>query len=391
LSTWGEVENLNAVDVLTEAKNQLDQHKGIRVADIGTQFLSDTFERLAACPESDVFKNKWLILADGGLSSAEIWSGPMMFALSRLIDGGTPVEIINEIKKQIEENSAELIEVTEISGITTNEIVQIDDNTWVYPNKALPDDPSVATIFRRRAGRMGFVDVNTAALVVKFKATPMLVDQADNAFAERLSQQNQKLSVSRSTYRSMVRRALILATDGPVELNYSYIGAERSIFTGIGIRGRLHSYEPMINAPLDAEQTVDFLQALKRFPGVRGLEVAIDRIGSSRLPHDQEDIAIDLGIALEALLMHGEQESNNEIGYKLGLRAGWLIGTTVAERIETKKRVGDLYSARSKGAHGAAVSAKFDAKDARDLVLSLVRAILNRGTFPNWAELTFGA
>lgn len=71
---------------------------------------------------------------------------------------------------------------------------------------------------------------------------------------------------------------------------------------------------------------------------------------------DFADAAIDLGIALESLLVRPDESS--EITYRLSMRGAALLGATPDDRVELKKRLAKIYSMRSSAAHRGGVPHK---------------------------------
>lgn len=86
----------------------------------------------------------------------------------------------------------------------------------------------------------------------------------------------------------------------------------------------------------------------KRLKGkISDIRIALRRFNSSYGEHG-EDRLIDHMIALESLYLGKEQE----LGYKLALRAGFLLGRTENERKEIFKRLKKAYTDRGKIVHG---------------------------------------
>lgn len=127
----------------------------------------------------------------------------------------------------------------------------------------------------------------------------------------------------------------------------------------------------------------------------RTLNLAIDRLNLARRRLSPGDQAIDGGICLEALL---GDEGPGEINYKLRLRAALLLGKTLAERQEIKKKVGKLYDLRSKIVHGRERSPDKKLHDigcasvGLEICAEVIRAIVLHGDLPNFnaLELTSG-
>src|SRR3546814_15004749 len=104
------------------------------------------------------------------------------------------------------------------------------------------------------------------------------------------------------------------------------------------------------------------------------------------------DRALELGIAAEIALMHAHSPANTEITQKIGGRAAWLLGRDPAEREAVFVDMKKLYQARSQAVHSGALSSKstVDLDAADRLVAGAVSAILERGGFPDWNNLTMG-
>src|SRR5207248_2709104 len=63
----------------------------------------------------------------------------------------------------------------------------------------------------------------------------------------------------------------------------------------------------------------------------QAIRLSLDRLNSCQQKRQIADRAIDLGIALEILLMHGAS-SSTEIGYKVGVRGASFIGSSSEDR-----------------------------------------------------------
>lgn len=89
----------------------------------------------------------------------------------------------------------------------------------------------------------------------------------------------------------------------------------------------------------------------KLLPEIRDhIAVPLDRLNRSRRSGVSLDSAIDLGIALESLLM--EKTSNNsEITFKMSMRAAAFLGNSAEERKEIFNVVSDVYGLRSTAVH----------------------------------------
>jgi hypothetical protein len=129
--------------------------------------------------------------------------------------------------------------------------------------------------------------------------------------------------------------------------------------------------------------------------------MALFRLAAARSGWSLEERAIDLGIALEVILMYDGstgRHDNNEISHKLGVRAAWLVGQNPSERVAVFEQVRKIYGLRSHAAHSGEI--KHDAKSwwARNdeieqgIILGgrIVKAVLARGDWPKWTDFVLG-
>jgi hypothetical protein len=124
-------------------------------------------------------------------------------------------------------------------------------------------------------------------------------------------------------------------------------------------------------------------------------DVAIERLNLARRRYSSGNKAIEGSVCLEALL---GSDSNQEITYKLRLRAALLLSTDLDERREISNAVKDFYKLRSATVHGASVqpkdTQKNDACAARglDICAQVLRKIvsLNKPFVPEDLELSGG-
>jgi hypothetical protein len=141
----------------------------------------------------------------------------------------------------------------------------------------------------------------------------------------------------------------------------------------------------------------------QQFEGARGpIETSMARLAAAWGGRNRESRAVDLGIALESMLMFevgtGGREPSTEIRYKLGLRAAWLAGNEFADRESVFRSVRQLYDLRSQAAHAGrvsvssnnwqAVNEKIEAGIA--LTGQLIITLLSRGSWPDWNRLVLG-
>jgi len=118
----------------------------------------------------------------------------------------------------------------------------------------------------------------------------------------------------------------------------------------------------------------------------------MDRLNRAHRERDFVDRAIDLGIALEALLLHGKND-NTEITFRLSLRGALLVGRTEKERLDTYKLLTRAYRLRSTAVHSGHFNVSTENQRTMSQTMNLCRrlilaAIDANGTL-DWDHLMF--
>jgi hypothetical protein len=144
-------------------------------------------------------------------------------------------------------------------------------------------------------------------------------------------------------------------------------------------------------------------------PDRRRITVALRRLNLAGLREMPSDSALELGIAIEALLSE-PGDPTDSISYRLQTRAAVLLGRSIAEREETAGQVSRLYGLRSAAAHGSDLDGhsrgetrvrvekrKYTARQlaetleaGKQLCGRLARRILKLGQFPSYRRMMLG-
>ncbi|SMH50842.1 HEPN domain-containing protein [Mesorhizobium australicum] len=125
------------------------------------------------------------------------------------------------------------------------------------------------------------------------------------------------------------------------------------------------------------------------------LHVPLERIMLSAAETHVVDKLIDLSIALESMLLDGEQ---GELAYKIAVRGAWLISRNPSERIENYKLIKKLYGMRSKAVHtgnlakesGRQNGTLLDAELGIEIARDVAKKILSIGKM-DWEKLVLDA
>jgi hypothetical protein len=133
------------------------------------------------------------------------------------------------------------------------------------------------------------------------------------------------------------------------------------------------------------------------------LQRAIFRLAQAKGRLDDGDKALDLGIALEMLLLNSEhngQELPGQLNLHFRLRGSWLIGNDPTERKSLYRALGKLYAFRSQIAHNGYSDElmKLDHAERQAVLMDLIgiaerifQKIVLEGVPKDWASLILGS
>ncbi len=232
----------------------------------------------------------------------------------------------------------------------------------------------------------------TSYLAQTYRVEPAFDIRTDGAVDDR-SGNTSPTATDRDRVRHQVRLACLLAGTGEVALPISMLVPDRqSLFVGGdgNIASRPIAAYPVVSFPTEAAAVKRTYDQLASFAEIESLVRAVDRLGRARMARSPVDQALELGIAAEIALMHGDSSSNTEITHKIGSRAAWLLGEDAEARATIFGDIKALYHARSKAVHEGTLpkKSKVDLNDADRLVARILNAIAARGRFPDWSNLT---
>lgn len=127
------------------------------------------------------------------------------------------------------------------------------------------------------------------------------------------------------------------------------------------------------------------------------LRVPIHRLNEAVKHQTSVDRALDLGIALESLLL-AHQQSKDQLSLQFRLRGAWLLGRDAQHRTELFETFNKLYMYRSYAAHSGSIASKKTPEEEVMKTLSAgihlcaqaIRKIIEDMRFPQWNRLLMG-
>lgn len=356
----------------------------------------DVIERLdSALIETEPFRclhAAWLFTGDGGGRILGGRCGP--WAADQLILDKSPEAIVDAAQAEIAENVNRLSDVSPIFGAKLDREIVLENGDALIPASQVPSEWRASGVMDNFV-RSPFDPRDCCVLRQDLSVSPAIAVRT--SLSERAAVQSVTLpnDEERRTIRARVRAAMLLSCNSAIELPVATrVGPPGRLFAAVGLKtGALGSPTPLPHSvAIDEDKFKRNFEALGRFKSTEALTRAVDRLGRARTSKGLTDVALELGIAAEILLMHGTSSNNTEISYKLASRAAWLLGHTSADRAIAFKAARELYKARSEAVHNGTLSSKstFDPASSGELVRAAIESVLFRGDFPNWDVLVLG-
>lgn len=128
------------------------------------------------------------------------------------------------------------------------------------------------------------------------------------------------------------------------------------------------------------------------------LENAVARLSTSKRHFEPNNKALDLGIALEMILLfdaHGSNERPDQLSLTFRLRGAWLLGNNYEDRSNIYKMLNRVYQNRSQVAHSGGLMQREGLIEEISTHITLAEKIVSKlillGSAPKWNELILGS
>jgi len=169
-------------------------------------------------------------------------------------------------------------------------------------------------------------------------------------------------------------------------------------FGGWNASGPMHDVLGMANTMLpdqSAGTIADLLAGYDRLDEAERMRIQriLSRLSQAKRGMQIEDKILDLGIAMEMLLLE-DNRNNEQLSLTFRLRGSWLLGSSATERKEILERLKEVYKYRSEVAHSGTLRNVSGARDRFPRYQSLAEAICRRiikDGKPDWDSLIVGA
>lgn len=370
-------------------------------ADLTPNRIQPLVSALEASPELRDLWGKWVYTPDSGSAISATSTGA--YLADRARRGASPHALTNSLFAFAADGEADLASVRALLNVIVDQRVDIGPGVYLLPPEHLPPGVPRDVAFAIGMGTesSGRTAPGCSALVaeVRYRALgeAMPSDPAnvtgpmfDPAVQEEVNQRFDRA------------RLAMIATGGAAPAfgaSYAFVrnpGWPAQSSPSVGAASIVGPSPVAISTGHSALMQATFAKAQGADATI---SLALGRLAASRSRQHEEERAIDLGTALEILLMHGTKAENSEITNKISQRGAWLIGSDGADRLAVAKIIKQAYGFRSKAVHGGRLPTPRNMDDHRarqeafrqtEDVISRVVDKLFEG-WPDWNLLTLGA
>jgi len=322
--------------------------------------------------------------------------------VERVMAGENPEAALDWLERVLLTQRASGLSIMALLGVAADQRIDLGRGIEIVPLTDLPQSPERDSLLtpgrlaRLHLGPWAVIKPPRVALAVKGTVEPFLTKQGEP-----------HTPTDPFRYHNLLEDArLALSCIGPCAplqagswFQYDDPDLQAAAAHG-GIATTLHEIGPAWFAPevmistTDARELVSGFLALSGTPRAR-LRVSLQRLNQSLRRLLAGDKAMELSIALEALLAEGIGENT----YKVGLRAALVAGGDHQQRVQNRAIVSAVYALRSavvhKGLAPDAVKVKGRGRVASTTVVgeaavvtaTVIRRVISGGKLPDWYDL----
>jgi hypothetical protein len=304
-------------------------------------------------------------------------------------------------------------------GITVAKSVKLDDNIHMLPWSQVPDGDAKC-FFSNEPGE-GYLDeyrsfftqgeakANSAIRLLTPKSQVLFSSSAE---AGPLSIEGNELRDRHEIVQDVINCVAVVSKSHVAALGeWSQLsGKIGNALSRSGYSHKSSKTDFAIRALSSRPKTLDRSAAARIFKRFQAfttddkavMRISLDRLNKSLFKKEMADQAIDLGIALEVMLLHGiNDDFRGEMRYRMSVRGATFLGGMKPQRKNHFKLLKAAYDLRSKSVHtgslyidaGTGKKKKGKKKDpdpvsvlksATGVCADIAAKIIERGSFPDW-------
>ncbi len=308
-------------------------------------------------------------------------------------------EALDRLDRFLHRQHQPALEILGIAGIELDRSVDLIKGIRLVPFSEIPELAAVEMLDRYGDGAIPYFDgisfraPMSAAMVAHYSDLPRLSKDAPGPSDPIWSQLKRWIMYKACTVLTL------FGPSAPAPAIY-WIFSDPSVPLGqAGVSWGITPHEIYPTKAFQLKDCLDEVQSLiARYfdlPALvqTSLEMVLTRLNLSMRRMSPADAAVELRIALEALLAR-ELDENAPIGYSIRLRGACLAASSAQDRRYTFDVLRKVYNLGSKAVHTGAVET--DAlswqllHEGQQMCADLAKKVIENGKFPDWMALVLG-
>jgi hypothetical protein len=338
----------------------------------------------------NVYEHGWLITPRGGsqLSHEKVADWMIREQLSGAGDSVT-VERVYEFAR---DRFADCWQILAVNGVEVRKRIAISKDLFIVPLDDLPNSEIKETLIGPPSP-FGALEVTCA--IIKSHRMKCLFDEAE----AKLPAPEYDLGDYGMELQN-VRRAMSLVRDcAPIsiastEVLYSAPGSGKFVVMTGPIQEVAQATREIVT--IEDDDQIAIIGKFASLPGPmrENFKVPLDRMILARRRMSNVDQAIELGIALEATLLH-DRGVSDPISFPLRVRGAWLLGEDVDQRIRIERLLNRVYGHRSAAVHSGKLEGNVDRiqsdiREGLSLCAAVIRRLIELDGKVDWSRVVLG-
>jgi hypothetical protein len=355
--------------------------------------LSAYVSELRRDPQMQRFDAMFATAGTGGGVRLSLHLIATLLLADAIFSGDIP-QTVARFRSYVEKNRARVMAVMAVRGVMSHAEVSLGPDIRLVPVKSLPPSIQRGALLSRP-----FIQPYTehvpleSALITEFEYGPLFypdgqgndaIGAAQAHVADALGNLNEaRCLFSLLPVRAAYRQSWVQPTDW---LMSAGLGGGTFVGEDISFLPDALVYPEWVTSLAKSYFAID----RNRRHAV--LRIPLDRFDRAGRMRDFADTSIDLGIALEALLLH--DTGGGELSFRMGLRGAWLAGADENARTEIQKTLKKVYALRSKAVHAGSVDSTEEntatISSGLDLCRRLICKVIDANADVAWDRLVLG-
>lgn len=368
-------------------------HTADRSVEIPAPALNQYFDRLKDLSSFKRLSELMLRMPDSSGSAISPLSVALLLAARAKTEGDVD-GVVRRFLSFLRSGEAKFLVIMAVAGPATDRTVELTEGIQLQTIESLPPSFQKEQLLFQRGPMM----TNASCAIVKeISSNNVLVEYSPGAAPPPLRAPDQEYLIAMEEIEE-VRLCLGLAGIAP-SMTMLWVQPADPV-TNIG-SGSAWQYPARLSQNVAGTFNLgEGLEVCRQYFSMPAetrtalLKIPLDRYIRSKQGGTLTDICIDLGIALEALLLHEIEGDHGELNHRLSLRGAWLLAKNLEDRLTIFSQLKKGYGLRSKAVHRGLVKESEQnrqiVEDARTLCEKILRRFLEIGHAPDWGNLVLG-